>query len=162
MGGCAQAVMEGRDGLTEGGHDKFRRDLRKRTENEGALVHPGMGNGEAGLVDHGIAVEQEVEIEGSGAADWHGCSVSAVGVLDLEEGVEQLTSPQVCLDYGRGVEEAGLRDWADGHGIDKCRDRHHAGSGEGLNGGDSGKEDRSAVADVGTERDGCTNRHAKE
>jgi hypothetical protein len=162
MGGCAQAVMKGRDGLTEEGHDKFRRDLGEGAENEGALVHAGMGHGEAWFVDHGIAVEQEVEIEGSGATDWHGCPVSSVGVLDLEEGVEQRARSQGCFEYRRGVEEAGLWKRPHGLGVNKCGDSNHACCGKGLDGGDSGEEDRAAVAEVGAKRDSCTNRHAKE
>ena len=54
-------------GALEHGMADLRRDLGQRLEHEAALVHGGMGNGEFGGVHHGVAEEQDVEINGARA-----------------------------------------------------------------------------------------------
>ncbi len=66
-----------------------RREFRKRLENKPPLRYPWMRDFQSGRVDHGIAKEQDVEIDDSRSFGY--CSLPAHLLLDLQQSREQLS-----------------------------------------------------------------------
>ena len=96
-------------------------DLGEGGEDEAALVQGGVREGEVGggedLGDALVAgVEEEIEVDDAGTFGWGVGAVAAHGVLDGEEGVEEVEGGEGGVEEGGGVEEAGLVEVADGVG----------------------------------------------
>src|SRR5262249_21696082 len=85
----------------------LRRDLDERAQDERALVHARMRYHELRLVDAGIAVEQEIEVErarGIGEA-----ALPPVPRLDRLELAQEFPRPKGGVQLGDRVDEVGLR-----------------------------------------------------
>ena len=70
-------------------HDEARSKLVERLEDEAPLVEKRVRDGEPGLVDHLVAVEEEVEVERPRAV-LAGDPDAAEALLDGEQAVEEL------------------------------------------------------------------------
>ena len=95
-------------------------DLGEGGEDEPAVVEVGMGEGEDGVMEDLGAVladvKEEVEVNDAGALGGGIGAVAAHGLLDGEEGAEQVERGEDGFEEGGGVEEAGLVEVADGVG----------------------------------------------
>jgi hypothetical protein len=109
-----QVVEEGGDGAGEGGDQGVRRDLGEGGEDEAALVHLGMWDGQGGLVDDAVAPEEDVQVDRAGAPAGLGGPVAPEPVLDPEEGVEEGAGVEGGAEGGGGVEVEALASGADG------------------------------------------------
>src|SRR5258708_457005 len=89
-----------------------RRDLCERCEHESALVHAGVGDDEPGLVDHAIAVEQQIEIERARRAGKF--APAAETPLGGEQRLQQSPRSEPGLDCGNRVDKVRLCADADG------------------------------------------------
>ena len=96
-------------------------------------MHARVRHGQVGLVDHGVAVEEQVEIDRP-RAEARALPRAAERALDLEEALEQLVRRELRLERRDAVEERGLVDVADGVGLAEPRD------GTELDAGLGGKE----------------------
>ena len=66
-------------------------DFRHREEDETALVHTGVGDGQAGLVDLGVGIEEQVEIEEAGFTALRGVETKAAEFrFDGQQAREQI------------------------------------------------------------------------
>ena len=90
-------------------------DVAQGTEDEVALVHVGMGDGELGSIYDEVVVEEDVEVEGAGspalAAD------PAGGLFDVAEVGEQVAGGEGGEERDGGVEVGVLAGRADGFGF---------------------------------------------
>src|SRR6185312_7518275 len=104
--------------------DEARSELGERLEDEAPLVQAGVRNGEPGLLDLLVAVEQEIEIERPRAAR-AGDAHATEAPLDREQPVEELTRGKGRVELGGAVEEARLLTDAHRLGLAQARDGHH-------------------------------------
>ncbi len=144
-------MEEFRRGCFEEGVAGVGGDLDEGFEDEGAFVHPGMGDDKVGLVDNAVAVQKEVEVERPGAPVF--VSAAAETVLDDLEGAEESAGGEAGFDPGDGVEEAGLVGLADGGGIEEGADAEKAQARKFGEETEGGFEVGAAVAEVGAEGD---------
>src|SRR5436190_2078520 len=93
-------------------HDEARSKLVERLEDEAPLVEKRVRDGEPGLVDHLVAVEEEVEVERPRAV-LAGDPDAAEALLDGEQAVEELARGQRRLELEGAVEEGRLSADAD-------------------------------------------------
>ena len=124
-----------------------RRDLCERCEHESALVHAGVGDDEPGLVDHAIAVEQQIEIERARRVGK--LAPAAETPLGGEQRLQQSPWSEPGLDCGNRVDKVRLCADADGRAAVK------GGRGEEARAGQLGERREGAaylgfpVADIG-------------
>ena len=85
-------------------------------------MHPGVRDPETRLVDLGLAVEKEVEIEGPGALGRDALPDAAEAALHLEQEVEQGRGGKLGLELRDAVEKPRLVDEADRLGLDEAGD----------------------------------------
>jgi hypothetical protein len=79
-------------------HEGVRRQLRERLERKLALVEARVRHVEAGLVQHEVTVEQQVEVDRARAPAFLVVAGAAEPALDVEQGLEQLAGRKVGLD----------------------------------------------------------------
>ena len=103
-------------------HFEGRREIRKGLEHEGPFVQPWMWDPQARLVDDGVPVEEEIEIERPRPLRRNALAHPAECPLEREEEVEQLARRKLRLERHDAVEEARLVDIADRSGVAKLRD----------------------------------------
>jgi len=114
-----------------------------------------MGDLEPRLVDLGLAVEEQVEIERSRALGGDEGPVSPEPGLDGEQEVQELSGLEAALE-GRGpVQEARLVGVADGRRVDEPRNCDELDALGGVELGERGPDRRLAVAEIGAEADVC-------
>jgi hypothetical protein len=95
-------------------------DLHKRLHDERAFPHSGVRDDQVRLVDHALAVKEQVEIECAGAVG--DAALAAVSLLDCQQPIEKLARPEVGLEPGDGVEISRLAGGtADRLGLVHCR-----------------------------------------
>jgi hypothetical protein len=116
-----------RDGAVECGVEQVWGDFGEGGEDEAALVHGGVGQGEVGVgEDLGVSsfsdVEEEIEVDDAGALRWDGGAVATHGVLDGEKATEDVERASIGFEERGGVEEARLVEIADGVGCVKAGD----------------------------------------
>src|SRR6476659_10440586 len=87
-----------------------------------------MRNLEARLVDRSVAVEQQVEVDGSRAEARPVASDATEAALDRKQALEQLAGAQRRVELGGAVEETRLVLVPDGVGLAQGRDRDDADS----------------------------------
>ena len=92
-----------------------RRDVAQGAEDEVALVHAGMGDGEVGFIDDEVVVEEDVEVEGARAPAL--AADSAGGLFDVAEVGEQVAGGEGGVERDGGVEVGVLAGRADGFGF---------------------------------------------
>jgi len=148
-------VYPGEEGLDRpfSRHFQSRRDLREGLQREGPFVQPRMRDAQSRLVDLGVSVHEEVEIERSRALRLDALAHTAEPLLEGEQDVEELSRTEAGLERNRAVQEARLVDVADRGGVDQPRDGDDADArrrGESVD----GRAQRAlAVTEVGAERD---------
>ena len=81
-----------------------------------------MRNREPGLVDHLVAVDEKVDVDGARPEPWTGTRPPQL-VLDAEQPVEEVTRPELGLHRRDAVEETRLVDEAHRVGLAERRDR---------------------------------------
>jgi len=96
--------------------------LCKRLQHESALVQVRMRNLEERLVNRGIPVEQEVQVERARALCRCRTPVSTEGALQLEECAQQRPGGQLRLDLDGPVQETRLIEIVDGLCVPEARD----------------------------------------
>ena len=114
--GCQlQATDQLTDRPASHGVDPISGDFRQRTQDECAFAKTGMRDDQPGFVDHGVSVQDQIEIERSGRADV-GTQPSELK-FDCKKGVEAGTRRQIGHTDCGGVQKAGLVDKANGFGV---------------------------------------------
>jgi hypothetical protein len=93
-------------------HDKGRIELRERLQGEPALVQAGVRDGEAGLVELLLAVDEQVEVDRP-RAEAGAAAGAAEPALDLEQAQEQSARGELRVERDGCVDEAGLVEIAD-------------------------------------------------
>jgi subtilisin family serine protease len=114
-----------------------------------------MGDLEPRLVDPGLAVEEQVEIERPRALGGDEGPVPPEPRLDHEQEVEEIPGRQAALEGGGPVQETRLVGVAKGRRVDERRDRDHVEALRRVELGERGPDRRLAVAEVGAEADVC-------
>lgn len=131
-----------------GGMKQVRRDGSERFQDESAIEHTGVGDGEVWLLKDGVAEQQDVEIDGArSVADG---SDAAEGTFDIEQDREQGTGVERGVDGDDLVQERRLVEVADRGGF-VHRGLLHDFQTSALQGCDCSPESGLAVADVGPE-----------
>ena len=140
------------DGLVEGGVHHVWCNFCERSEDEAALVHARVREGEVGGVEDSVASEKQIEVEGAGAV-WGGVgAIASEGAFDGEKFFQDFGGRAGGLEQERGVEELGLVREADGRGAVEGGDGGNAS--EGTDAEDGGAEGPFPVSEVGAERNG--------
>src|SRR4029077_10946871 len=108
-GGTCRSVYSCKQGFhgATARNDEARSQLSERVEDEPALVHTRVRDGEARLVDRLVAVDKKVEIERP-RPELAGDANPAEALLDGEQPVEELARAERGLERGHAVEEARL------------------------------------------------------
>jgi subtilisin family serine protease len=119
-----------------------------------------MGDLEPRLVDPGLAVEEQVEIERPRALGGDEGPVPPEPRLDHEQEVEEIPGRQAALEGGGPVQETRLVGVAKGRRVDERRDRDHVEALRRVELGERGQDRRLAVAEVGAEADVCPGHRA--
>jgi hypothetical protein len=88
----------------------LRRDLRKGLQDEGALVHGRMRHHQPGFIQDGIAIKQQIEIDGARAVAF--IANPAQAAFDIQQHAQQLRGWQVGLHLGHPVEVLPLPRWS--------------------------------------------------
>ena len=100
--------------------DHLCRDLGQRLQDEQPFVHPWVRHHQSRLIEHSIAVEQQVEIEGARPVPFGPHAIQRL--FHLQQHVQQRARRQVGLQLGGGVEVFPLPRWsADRFGFVKRR-----------------------------------------
>ena len=73
-------------------------------EDKASLVYARVGDGETGFVDDLVGVEEDVEVEGSGAPAGLAGTIAVAVALDLVERVEEGAGGESCAGEDTGVE----------------------------------------------------------
>lgn len=133
------------------GDDEVGREVGERGEDEGAFVQARVRQGESRMVEGGVAVEQQIEVEGAGAPAFG--SDATARFLNGEKGVEQIERRKGGEEAGDGVEIVLLAGRADGGGFVEGGDGVEAGAGQRGEGGEGGFEVRVTVAEIGAQGD---------
>src|SRR5439155_8443943 len=133
-------------------HDEAGSQLGERLEDEAPLVQARVRDGEPGLVDHLVAVQEKVEIERPRAV-LVGDANAAETLLDREQPVEELARREARLQLDGSVEERRLL--ADSHRfrLAQGRDADDLGSRLGPERVDGCAQRALAVAEVRAEAD---------
>jgi len=116
-------------------------------------VQPRVRDAETRLVELGVAVKQQVEIERPRALRRHALAHAAEAALELEQPLEQLAGRQRRLENGDAVEEPRLRRQADRLGVDEGRDRNDLDGGIGAELVERREQRLLAVAEVRAQPD---------
>ena len=95
-----QVAQQLGDGALEQGVDDLWRDLGQRLEDEAALMHQGMRQGQAGRGEDLVAVEEQVEI------DWAGPPFFAADAADLPFDLQQALEQSGRRKRGRNFHRA--------------------------------------------------------
>jgi hypothetical protein len=133
-----------------------RSDLGKGFEHEAPLVHGGMRDCEAGIVDDQVAEQQNVEIDD--ARTLLLSSLAAQLLLDFENAGEQLLRRLLGIQSNRTIQEPGLRGKFHRFGFVARRDRDDlAESPQAI---DRRAQITRAITDIGAERKIDRFRHA--
>ena len=103
------------NGLVQYWMPGFGSNLGQWFEHETALVHCGMGNGQGGRVHTGLVEEQDVDIDFAGSF-WLD-PMPAHGLLDRQEGAQEMVRPLFGIEGDRAVQEPGLIGEFDGFGF---------------------------------------------
>src|SRR4029077_16729219 len=108
-GGTCRSVYSCKQGFhgATARNDEARSQLSERVEDEPALVHTRVRDGEARLVDRLVAVHKRVE-SARPRAELAGDANTAEALLDGEQPVEELARAERGLERGHAVEEARL------------------------------------------------------
>jgi len=91
-------------------------DFGEGDKDEGALGEAGVGNFEAGGGQDQVVVEEDVEVEGSGAVLEAGGAVAAEFVFNCQKPVEQGLRREIGFEGNNGVDKARLAGKPDGLG----------------------------------------------
>lgn len=148
-----------RDGAAGAGIAGMGSDFVQRDEDEGALGEARVRDFQAGLADDQIAVEENVEVEGTGAVGDLSGAVAAKVALDREESGEEIARGKIRFEGDDGVEEAGLinKAWGEtdrGGGVERGARGDAAEGGEALGGGgERGFGRAGGAGQVGAEGD---------
>jgi hypothetical protein len=105
--------FDGRDQLPRR-HPRLRLHFHKRYEDEGAVEHLGMRNGQVWFVHNFVAVKQEIQVDQPRSPALS--RLPAYLLLDLFESRVQLGGRQRGFDLNDGIQEVWLRG-ADGVGL---------------------------------------------
>lgn len=94
-------------------------DLGQGIEHEGALAKAWMRDDELGLVNHGVAEQNQIEVQRSWRAGVR--PLSAEGTLDAEEVRQEGTRRERRFPGDGSVQEPRLRGYSDGIRVVECR-----------------------------------------
>ena len=124
-------------------------------ENEGALVEARVRDFKGGLVQNEVTINDDVEIEGTGAVLNSGRTVAAEVAFNGEERAKEFERGERGIEGDNGVEEAGLADETDGSsGVERGAAGDAAEGGEATEGcGECGVWRADGAGEVGTEGD---------
>lgn len=117
-------MYPGKEGLDRAfsRHFEGRGDIREGLEHEGPLVQPRMRDAQSRLVDLGVSVDEEVEVERPRTLRRNPLAHAPEPLLDREQHVEELARRQLGLECDHAVQKARLVDVSDRRGIDQPRD----------------------------------------
>src|SRR5215468_4321109 len=132
--------------------DEVGREVGERHQREGALVQARVREHEAGLVQHQLAVEQEVEVEAPRRVADAGAHTAGER-LDREQPLEQRARRERGAERHRRVQVRALRRPADRRGLVDRRHREHGDALARAQPRQREVEERAAVAQVRAERD---------
>jgi Subtilase family len=107
------------------GHLEVWIQLGQRLQDEPPLVESWMRDFEQRLVDRGVSVEEEVEVERSRAQRGSSGSIPAERSLELEEDTEERAGGEGRLELDDAVQEPRLVDVPDRLRVAEARDRTH-------------------------------------
>ena len=135
-----------------------RGDFGERFEHEAALAKTGVWHNQAGLVDRGVAKQQQVEIQAAGSVRVG--ALAAPLLFDGQQGVEHVARRHRCLPDRCGVQKERLRTWrAHRDGLEEVR---HAKIAEKIPEPCNGVlKVGGAIAEVAAETDGCNDQIAR-
>ena len=148
-------MYPGKEGLDRAfsRHFQGRSDIREGLEHEGPFVQPRMRDAQSRLVDLGVSVDEEVEVERPRALGGDALADTAEPLLDRQQNAEELARRQRRFQCDRTVEEARLIDVADRRGVDQPGDGHDLDALGRRKRVDGGAECGLPVAEVRAERD---------
>lgn len=109
-----KGVAQLANGLLENGMVKVRCDFSHRLEDKTALVHGGMRNGKGGEVDHSVAKEKDIDVDGARALGLCSLAIAAERPLDLHDGRKELPRHLFRFESYGAVQEPGLVGKVDG------------------------------------------------
>src|SRR5436309_6356313 len=112
-----------------------------------------MRDREQRLVDGGVPVQEQVEIECSRSHRGSGAPIAAEGALELQQDAEERTGGEGRLELDDAVQEARLVDVADGCSVAEAGDGSHVHVRDGAKTADRGLQRRLTLTEVGPETD---------
>jgi hypothetical protein len=137
------------EGILENGVAEVGGEVAERVEDEGALVHAGMREGESVGGEDEVVKEDEVEVDEAGAVAGFVGAVSAEGAFDIQEDGHEGLRREGGLDFDGGVEVIRLVGWAaDGGGGAEGGLAEGRGGRKGGDGGDGGGDVGALVLEV--------------
>src|ERR1043166_3034635 len=148
------------DGPPPARDDEIRGDLGQWGEDEPSLVQARVRNRAAGLADHAIAVQEQVEVERPGPPSLLPNTGTPAGAFNREQGLEQVARGEFGRGQRGGVQVAALWDRTDRLGLDNRRGRQERGALEAAERFDRAGEMGVSIAEIGTQADGCDD-HAR-
>jgi Subtilase family len=148
-------VYPGKEGLDRplSRHFQSRGDIRERLQHEGSFVEPRVRDVQAGLVDLGVPVDEEIEVERARPLRRNALTHAPEPLLDGEQDGEEVAGGQLGLQRDDAVQEARLVDVPHRRGVDERRDGDYADPRCRRERLDGGVERCLTLAEVRAERD---------
>jgi hypothetical protein len=123
-------------------------DFDEGFQNEAALMHGGVGDLQAGLIEHAISKKHNIDVDGASAFVFH--AEAPHGGFDPQGELEQSPGGLIGVDGGDAVKEPGLIGDVDRLSLVERGGSEEPASHVQLN--DRRAQIRGAIAEVGAER----------
>ena len=137
-------------------HDQARIELGERLESERAIAESRVRNRQTRLVEHDIAVDQQVEVDGPRTEAL--VADPPEPALDLEERSEQVARPKSRVERDGAVQEPRLLDRSPRLRLAKRRDLDHLDGGLRPKRGDRVRDQALTIPEVRPQPDVCAHR----
>jgi len=147
-----EAFQQGRDGDTEQRVNAMRVDLDERHEHESAVGELGVRQRDPVILEHGVAVEEEIEVDRARPMAPVGVAHAAHAAFDEQQVPQEGLRLEFGLEHRHRVQEVGLLEVPDRRRVVERRALHQLGGGKLRNLLDRGPDLPLAIAQVRAER----------
>ena len=114
-------------GGAETGQDQRGVNLEQRSQYEGTLMHAWVGQGQLAVVEHRVAMEQQIEIEGARGVG--NASHTAMTCFNRQKLVQQRKGRELGVDGDHSIDKVRLVEEPDGRASVKGGAGGHTGAG---------------------------------